>query len=143
MYSYIHVEQESNVSLYFYCAWEGLVYHVVHWIQNFYLIRFHVYNSEHSIFISYVFISYLSITRLRHYFSSILILSIPYSSSSSISSLIFSCVSSLTLIFYFSCRMISSNACWTIAFLSFCFPNFLLNDGSYLRSSAGLNLAYL
>ena len=48
-----------------------------------------------------------------------------------------------TLYFMFSCRMISSTACWTIALLSFFLLNFFIFSGFCLRSLVVLLLEYL
>ena len=47
VYSYMHVEQESYVCLYFQRVQKDLVYHVVNCIQMYYLLRYCVY--EHNI----------------------------------------------------------------------------------------------
>ena len=95
------------------------------------------------IIISYRYLISLSNSHLYHSLSSILFLSRLYSSSPLTSLSIFSCVSSLRLNFYFSCRMMSSTTCWTIALFSYCLTNVLLVTVSWLDSLVGLHLAYL
>ena len=80
---------------------------------------------------------------LMSFVSSINILSSLYSSSSLTSSSLFSCVSNFTLNVSFSCKMISSTACWMIALFYFCIPNFFLVAGYCLQSLVGPHLSYL
>ena len=56
MYSYVHVEYDSNRYLKQLCDLKYLVYHVVNFNQLFYLLCFHVYKSYHSIFLYHIYI---------------------------------------------------------------------------------------
>ena len=100
-----------------------VIVYKIHTIWSLYIIYIFEFAFKHTL-TSFIFIT-------THFSRS-------YSSSSSTSSSMFSCVSYFTLNLSFSCRIISLTACWKIALLSCCLPTFFLNTVSCLCYLVGV-----